>query len=177
MAPAGGTQTVSARAATLLAWSLGAVTLALLCAGLALWALNGSPVLLGSNEATGGTVFRILAASTFALIAIVGLHIAKHQPTNPFGWLTLAAVLVSTLDLFSQNMGGNAHERWPAAARWIAAVAYPLNVSAGLVALMVLLFPNGRLPSSRWQFVLWPSVFVGLLQGVARVLRPGPLRV
>src|SRR5438477_3216087 len=134
MAPAGGTQTVSARAATWLAWSLSAVTLALLCAGLALWGLNGFPLLLGSNEATGGAVFRILAASTFALIAIVGLLIAKHQPTNPFGWLTLAAVLVSTLDLFSQNMGGNALEPWPAAARWIAAVAYPLNVSAGLVA-------------------------------------------
>jgi hypothetical protein len=41
-----------------------------------LWALNGLPLLLGSDAATGGPGIRLLAVLTFALIAIVGLLLA-----------------------------------------------------------------------------------------------------
>jgi hypothetical protein len=98
------------------------------------------------SPTTGGAPFRSLAVLTFALIAVVGLLIGRRQPTSLIGWIMLVAVLVSTFDLFSQTLGGFAYERWPAAVRWIAALAFPLNVSAGLVAVLLLSRSPGHTP-------------------------------
>jgi signal transduction histidine kinase len=168
---------VNARAAAGLAWSLCLLTLAVLVVGLVLWVANGFPVLLGSDPATGGAPIRLLAVLTFALIAIVGLLIATRQPSNPIGWIILAADLVSSFDLFGQNFAAYALSDWPTAARLVAALAYPLNVSAALISAMLVLFPNGRLPSARWRWVLWLAGGSGVLQVLHRALRPGPLRM
>ena len=52
---------MNARAANWLAWSLCLVTLALLGLGLILWVANGFPLLLGTDQATGGPGIRFLA--------------------------------------------------------------------------------------------------------------------
>src|SRR5215207_93015 len=113
----GATQTVNARAATALAWSLCLVTMALLVLGMMLWAANGFPLLLGTEVATGGAGIRVLSVLTFALIAVVGLLIATRQQTNPIGWILLVAVLVSSFDLFSQNFVTYALVESPTTAR------------------------------------------------------------
>ncbi len=153
------------------------MTLALLSGGLVLWAANGFPVLLGTDQATGGAGIRLPAVVTFALIAAVGLLIASRQPRNPIGWILLVGVAVSSFDLFGQNFAAFALPQSPAAARLVAAVAYPLNVSAALVAIMLLLFPNGRLQSPRWRVVVWLAIGAGVLQAIHRALRPGALRI
>jgi signal transduction histidine kinase len=168
---------VNVRVATGLAWSLCLVALALLGLGLILWAANEFPLLLGTDEATGGAGLRLLAVLTFALIAIVALLIATRQWTNPIGWILLVGVAVSSFDLFSQSFVTYALPESPAAARMVAALAYPLNVSAALVAIMLLLFPTGRLPSPRWGVVLWLAIAAGALQVAHRALRPGALRI
>ena len=173
----GATWDVNARAAAGLAWSLCLLTVLLLGFGLVLWASNGFPLLLNSDVATGGPIFRVLVVLTFALIAVVGLLIATRQPTNAIGWIILASVVVSTFDLFAQNFVPSALAVSPNAARFVAWLVYPLHVSAALVSAMLLLFPDGRLPSSRWRWVLWLSAASGLLQLVQRAVRPGPLRL
>ena len=85
---------VIARTAIGLAWSLCLVTLALLGLGLILWAANGFPVVLGTDQATGGAGLRLLAVLTFALIAVVALLIATRQRTNPIGWILLVGPCV-----------------------------------------------------------------------------------
>jgi two-component system NarL family sensor kinase len=115
--------------------------------------------------------------ATFALVAIVGLLIATRRPSNPIGWIILSAVFVASFDLFSQNFAAFALPKWPTAAVLVAALAYPLNVSAALVPMMLALFPSGRLPSTRWRGVLWLAAAGGVLQVAHRALRPGPLRL
>jgi len=137
------------------AWSLCLLTMFLLGFGLVLWASNGFPFLLNSDATTGGPIFRLLVVLTFALIAVVGLLIATRQPTNAIGWIILASVVVSTFDLFAQSLVPSALAVSPNAARLVASLAYPLNVSAALISAMLLLFPDGRVPSSRWRWVLW----------------------
>ena len=84
---------------------------------------------------------------------------------------------MSSFDLFSQNFAPFALPTAPSAARLVAALAYPMNVSAALVAIMLLLFPNGRLPSPRWRLVVWLAIGSGVLQVTQRAVRPGPLRM
>ena len=168
---------VNFRAAAWLAWSLCGLSLLMLGLGLALWVANGFPVLVGTDSATGGPPIRLLAVMTFALIAVVGLLIARRQAANPIGWIILAAVVVSSFDLFSQNFGAYAVARSAAAARMVAALGPALNTSAALVAIMLLLFPSGRLPSRRWRIVVWLAIAGGGLTAVNRLVRPGTLRL
>jgi signal transduction histidine kinase len=171
------TRTVNSHAATWLAWSLYGLTLLLLGVGLALWVANGFPLLVGTDAATGGPPIRLLAVVTFTLVACVGLLIATHQPGNPIGWIITAAVLVSSFDLFSQNFGTYALVGSPRAARVAVALGPALNVSPALAAIMLALFPSGRLPSRRWRIVVWLAIAGGLFFVVNRLLRPGALRL
>jgi hypothetical protein len=42
----------------------------------------------------------------------------------------------------------------------------------GLIVILLLLFPNGRLPSSRWRWFAWFSVALTLLAGFWRSSHP-----
>ncbi len=168
---------LNARAVAGLAWSLCLFTLGVLGSSVVLWAANDFPVLLGTDAATGGPGIRLLAVLTFSLIAIIGLLIATRQPKSPIGWIVLVADVVSSFDLFAQNFAAYALSRTPDLARVVAALAYPLNVSAALIAVMLLLFPGGRLLSAQWRIVVWLAITSGLLQLINRAVRPGVLRM
>jgi hypothetical protein len=111
-------------------------------------------VLLGHAAHGGGAGLWFVAL----LIAVLGLVIARRQSANPLGWLLMGfSVWVALYDL----AGGYAvldyhfhHGDLPlgpvaaliAAELWI--------VMFLMLPLVVLLFPDGRLPS-RWRMVLW----------------------
>ena len=168
---------LNARAVAGLAWSLCLFTLGVLGSSVVLWAANDFPVLLGTDAATGGPGIRLLAVLTFSLIAIIGLLIARREPKSPIGWIVLVADVVSSFDLFAQNFAAYALSRTPDLARVVAALAYPLNVSAALIAVMLLLFPGGRLLSAQWRIVVWLAITSGSLQLINRAVRPGVLRM
>jgi signal transduction histidine kinase len=113
--------------------------------------------------------------SAFAFVPVllafagVGAFVASHRPANPIGWLFLAEGLWAALGLAGLAYAGYAVRSGapPAAASWAAWVAV-LSINSLFPLLLILLFyPDGRLPSRRWRAVVWLILAAnGLLLGL-----------
>ena len=97
------------------------------------------------------------------VLAPVGFVVARRQPGNPLGWMVLALTALAALGpaagayaVLSYRLGH--HLPLAAAAVFLALWWCPLIVTFPLV---ILLFPDGRLPSPRWRPVLWGYLAVG----------------
>jgi hypothetical protein len=157
------TRTVQVR----VAWAVALVTVALVVLGVALlpsqeWRLTLEFV----SRAVGNSLF-ILACS------VVGLLIVSHRPGNVIGWIY---ALVAFALAAGEVAGGYASRSLPGAP-WVALlpdlmwlVATPLGV-----ALLLLLFPTGRLPGRRWRPVVWATVVATAAVVVGTALTPGPV--
>jgi hypothetical protein len=115
----------------------------------------------------------------FMAFVTVGTVIVAHRPKNVIGWLCCAIGVVVSFSGFGSS----------SAARSIAADPDPIPGAPvlyllgqvqfvvpllGLLPVLVLVFPTGRLPSRRWRPVLW-IVAAGLALYVATtMLKPGP---
>jgi hypothetical protein len=107
-----------------------------------------------SVNASGGS----LPVWFSAPFAVLGFVIAWRKPRNPLGWIILGVA-------GSTALGENAsfyvvasyhlrHGGLPLA--WVALLAQPTwSVGIVLIGLAILLFPDGRLPSSRLRWWLW----------------------
>jgi drug/metabolite transporter superfamily protein YnfA len=99
------------------------------------------------------------AADIPALVfAALGAVVARHQPRNPIGWLLAACgglyLLTSVTGLYTVLDFRVHHGTLPMgrAAVLIGASVFLIGVIIGLV---IVLFPDGTLPSRRWRPVLW----------------------
>jgi hypothetical protein len=93
----------------------------------------------------------------------VGALVAWRRPGNPIGWLMLAG---GACGLLSNDAGAYAALRYDLGYRLpagpLAVLLVPTwSLFALSLAVVVLLFPDGRLPSSRWRWVLWSYVLLG----------------
>ena len=154
---------MSNRGAAWLAWSLCAVSLALVILGLLLTVLGSSMALTYY-----WTNWRDQAILLVAIIGapLLGGLIASHRPRNLYGWLWCGLGLGAALWMFAQTY-----------------YTFAMTVGAGsllvrnlvlfvgawvgwvvvntLVPCVLLLFPDGKLPSRRWRFLMWPVVAAG----------------
>jgi hypothetical protein len=137
------------------AWSLVALIILLFAAD----------TVLGPATRWAGSGFGENLAAFIALLPIVpvGFVVARRQPGNPLGWMLLALVVLQELGgigsdyaWLSYQLG---HHLPLAAAGVVLAPAWcPLIVT---LPLLILLFPDGWLPSPRWWPVLWAYLAVG----------------
>jgi hypothetical protein len=101
--------------------------------------------------ATGGA--QIAVAVPFAA---VGLVVATRRPRNPIGWLmlVLGVSLLFYIDSGVYNvLNYRLGYRLPLGQ--VVLVLYHVSEPLlGLLPLVILLFPDGRLPSSRWRWVV-----------------------
>ena len=99
----------------------------------------------------------ILAFST------VGALVASRRPQNPIGWLFCVGAFVWILGELALEYGVYALITAPGALPAGVWIAWFGGWARGMgwlliVAFLLLLFPNGRLPSPRWRPVLWGIV-------------------
>jgi hypothetical protein len=171
---------MSTRATAWLAWSLVALSLALLLGGIALSRAASSvvPDLPFGGETDDGSVIANLV--TLLPFSVVGAIIASRQPRNSIGWLFCSVGVTIGLNSFA----GDYAEFWLASgfgpdsvgetAAWLSSWLWFLLVYVPM-SFLLLLFPDGRPPSPRWRPVAW-GVALGTAGGVVGyALRAGPL--
>ena len=116
-----------------------------------------------ANAARTGTLANAVAFLAFVLaFSTLGGLVASKRPGHPIGWLLLASALCYSVGGLSvslpQPTGGGLS---PALfAQWAGTWAW--GVGVGLAVVVLLLFPDGRLPSRRWRPVLWLAIGVML---------------
>ncbi|MBA2712786.1 MAG: hypothetical protein H0U55_04420 [Rubrobacteraceae bacterium] len=159
-----------ARAASWLAWSSWAISVALTALSLLLLAL----ILQYPNV----HVFDWwVGNATVVIDATVGAIVASRRPENPVGWLLcLSGVAVSASSFASQYAIYVLLARpgsLPAgeALAWIAAWLLPIIIGTPLFYL--LLFPTGRLPGRRWGWLAWLIVAFVLMGVISSAFAPG----
>ena len=116
----------------------------------------------------------------FLPFPIVGALIASRRPGNPIGWLwsgrrhRVDAGNGYRLLRALRPADGHAGLRpLPGGSRLAGRFLPPTAILLG--TFLILLFPDGRLPSSRWRPVAWLCGTVIATNIVAGVLLPGPL--
>jgi hypothetical protein len=106
--------------------------------------------------ASGSPIGGVALGLMFLTMAAVGLVVARFQRRNPIGYLLLGAALCFLITL---DGGGYAtlvypeHRHLPLGAVALAASQFGI-LAVFMLPLIVLLFPDGRLPSRRWRHLL-----------------------
>jgi hypothetical protein len=148
---------MSRRTAAWLAWSLCALSLGLTALSFLLIALN-----LSLN--TPAYFFWLTLAVLAVGYSVIGAIIASRLPNHPIGWICCAIGLIAAVDHFGGEYAVYAllarSDALPGgkAMVWIQGWFWMLFV--GLIVFLLLLFPTGRLPSSRWRPFAWLSAAV-----------------
>ncbi len=168
---------MSTRAAPWLAWSLMVLSVVLVVGGIALALMTRSSA---PQRPYFGPVDAVFFLATVLTFSVVGAIIASRQPRNAIGWIFCGVGLVMGINSLA---GGYAEYRlsggygpWSLAetAAWFASWSWTILVYLP-TSFLLLLFPDGRLPSSRWRPVAWCAALglIGFLAGYT--LEPGPL--
>ncbi len=162
---------MSRRTATRRAWSLCAFSLALTALSLLLLALNLSR---SETHVYDYWLDNTVVALSFS---ILGAIIASRLPANPLGWLFCAAASILAVAYLSAEYAIYALLTQPnslpagEALAWLASWVWIPSI--GCIVLSLLLFPNGRLPGSRWRWLAWLTVLLTLGGAVWVALSPG----
>ena len=141
-----------------------------------LWGVD-APLASASRWAGNGYGVNLAASIAVLPLVLVGFVVARRQPGNPLGWMLLALVALLLLS------GVGADYAWLS---YQVGHHLPLAVVGVFLApgwvwlfvtlpLVILLFPDGRLPSPRWRPVLWAYLAIAACWPVSiYASRPAP---
>ena len=173
---------MSPRAAAWLAWSLAGLSVAMFLASVALtiMSLYDAPARRSpSTWGTGGLIGGLVIFLPFLAFPLVGALIASKRPHNPVGWICLTVGFFWMLIALSDSYGAYGLAKPGSIPYAVASEALGLWLWVPPVGLLgtylILLFPNGRLPSRRWRPLAWLSGAVIVLASVGIALAPGPV--
>ncbi len=114
--------------------------------------------------------------ATFLCPAPVGALIASRRPRNPIGWIMLAIGFVSATGGVFDESARQLYAPRPELGAALFLVGDVLSrLVLLLIGILVLLFPDGRLPSKRWRGVVIAGTTAWVLSDFTEVFGPGPL--
>jgi hypothetical protein len=168
---------MSRRVAGWLAWSLAALCVGMFVATLVLYFLTRD-VIPPSSWGTGGPSIVLVFLLPFLVIPLVGTLIASRHPDNPIGWICLAAGIFWMLANLTSGYGTYGLITRPGSVPFPAAIGslgeWMWAPTVGLLGVyLILLFPDGRLPSKRWRPLAWLSGAVIVSMSIGGALSPG----
>jgi len=163
---------LAARPATrVMAWWLVGLILLVLGAALVLLPFNAgvmTPARIG--------LYGFAAVAVVAYAGVGGLIVARI-PGNPIGWLLclLGLALAASMLLEQYGLRGlaTAPGSLPAVRQVTALGVSTQTLATAPLIILVLLFPDGRLPSRRWRPVLWGAIAVAIVGGIGELLQQG----
>jgi signal transduction histidine kinase len=153
------------RTASIAAWSTAVASMAML--GAAVWIARAD-----QSSLAGFGLFGIVVVISFS---VLGALIAAHRPSNPIGWLFCGVGLSFGLAALSTEWATSAFVERPGMLpfggfmSWLGTFTWSPGILV-LFTFLILLFPDGRLPSRRWRPV-------ARLSGVALFLVVVPIAV
>jgi hypothetical protein len=153
---------MSHRTAAWVAWSLCAVCVALIGLALLLDFLTGEVVPAGEPGERPGLGFAVVTGVLSLAFPMVGALIASRLPNNPIGWIFCGMGVLYTAGRFTgayadyalvENFAfpGGEYVAWFSSCLWFATLT--------LGVFLILLFPDGQLPSRWWRLVAWAALF------------------
>ena len=158
---------------TWLALGLWLVMLTLIAGTLVMKALDWH----GNNDTSNSGLVALYVA--FLGFATMGSLVAARVPRNPLGWIFLAIALLFSCAGAAESYAFqglvDAPGSLPAAlfVGWINAWAW--EPAVGLIGLVPLLYPTGKVPGRRWRSVQWAFIGLLALSTLRYMLHPGPL--
>ena len=139
------------------------------------------PLTLLSGQLGNGLVALVIGIPC----AGIGVLVARRQPSNPLGWL----FLVIAVCLFASNDGGDYSyfvyrlgHRVPLGPAALVTDQFWTSGLA-LIAVVILLFPDGRLASRPWRWALWAfcalyaTLLIATAAALAGALSAHPMRI
>jgi signal transduction histidine kinase len=111
----------------------------------------------------------------------VGALIAARVPRNPIGWIFLSVGIIyalnglgSMLMIYSSAVFGSGITPGYQVADWLTNWLWMPGVFLP-TTIVLLYFPDGRLPSSRWRFVSFAAILGLVILILVAMLHPGPM--
>lgn len=158
----------ASRRAAFVAWGAWTVALAL--------TIGDIGFLIASGQRLEGP---LRMAAVVVAFTTLGAVVAVRRPENAVGWLFLVAALLVSLAGFARSYAVYGLVFRPGVLPGAVAMAWlwnwawwpPLALAATLA---ILLFPDGRLPSTRWRVVAWASGVVAVAPALLLAVAPGP---
>jgi len=167
---------MSRRTAAWLAWSVCVVCVVLIALALLLDFLTGGDIPLPPQERFDSELIVLTGVLSLAY-PTVGALIASRLPTNPIGWIFCGVGLLYAAQRFTAAYADYVvimdsalpGEQY---AGWFSSLAeFSGLILAG--AFVMLLFPDGHLPSRGWQLVAWTAVLGAVLTALYDAFLPG----
>jgi hypothetical protein len=157
-------------------FAFGAISFAFV--GVVVFSFVNANAMNNSSWGSPGLVPNLLFLVVTYMFPLMGCLVASRQPRNSVGWVLLATGFVWVIGMFMDNYVGYAIFTNPGAlprpdvvealtsGGWIPAI--------GLMGIyLVVLFPDGHLPSKRWRAFSWSVGVSMVLAWIAVTFAPG----
>jgi signal transduction histidine kinase len=134
----------------------------------------------GFNAENSGDLFFVpIVLLGTSLYATIGRLIVKRQPRNTIGWLLLAIPAIAALSLANGTYATHALVLHPGSfplgtfSAWVD--RWAIVVALFMFVPIFLLFPDGKLPSPRWRWVVIATIVAPVVTTISFALTPGRL--